>query len=938
MNNKTHTTDSLNVAFNGADILRLSNFPANVISALRKLFEEQHLFRGFRDDQELGVSEFIMADKVWTSGKSSRTERLVTLIFSVILSHHFKLLTTLAYGRLAQDTCSLVFSKVMQNAPPSNGSSAFTYPGTTAVRNQTPPPAPAPNDAPSTDRTTFALSLTSKCLRVVRPPKSCTPGILASVRSAWPRGVVSESRPEDDVYEFNLKGYSLFSASTFERDALAHIFTLLRALDAQSLQLISNLNLTQGIAKSRSKDLWIFDAPADPPSPDPSLSPGPSERRASLVGSGSGNGPNTGSIMSGPGVAGLGAGYTQYLMEAEGAKHIRAATDPSDTGTDAAMIGGMTSGHNRSASAPSRPPVVAAVSSTSTANKHASHGVLRKTPPTPLSISVGQNDSQGTGSVRGRDRLDTTGMVMPLGHEAVSPLSIKMPEPHPSGQGPTLHQTGQSYVVVDAPPTYSHHGRGSSYPQPVNFGDGSGLEKVGAAGAVGAATVAQGQQQQRDQHHRHMPASPASPGSSTSPGSEDDARLLHGNAFRSSGYSFTTEGRLDTGRSTTMNDDDDDGQMTPRMGNTLTRTGDLVASQNVDDERFGMMQGPQDIRRKSEKALLGFITAEPEQTPPIPEQKPNASGWDRMASGATMYPPGGFPKTPPTLTSPTPVRMSSSGSAGSQQQQQQQQPKGTPPIPPSALAGIGSAPLIQEMGGAHQRTTSQTTDRSTGTARSGRRPKSPANSSKGWVLVNVEPRPGMKTSNSYSGGGAASGSHHHLRNQSELSQSASVRNVRKNHPGDSAGATAPANLGEPSSTGPRVKLGGVVESPQQQQQLQNNSSDELIEASADFLVPDNLSPTSPIPPRRASLKKRPPPPPKDTPPTVPPNGEVAAKRGFLGIFGSKKKRAKKAATAASVKNGSGTDGTTDEDTDPAGSSPTVERTEMTWKGRRQKSY
>ncbi|KAG8992418.1 hypothetical protein FRB94_011608 [Tulasnella sp. JGI-2019a] len=817
------------LAFNGADILRLSNFPANVISALRKLFEEQHLFRGFRDDEELGVSEFIMADKVWTSGKSSRTERLVTLIFSVILSHHFKLLTTLAYGRLAQDTCSLVFSKVMQNAPPSNGSSAFTYPGATAVRNQTPPPAPAPNDAPSTDRTTFALSLTSKCLRVVRPPKSCTPGILASVRSAWPRGVVSESRPEDDVYEFNLKGYSLFSASTFERDALAHIFTLLRALDAQSLQLISNLNLTQGIAKSRSKDLWIFDAPADPPSPDPSLSPGPSERRASLVGSGSGNGPNTASIMSGPGVAGLGAGYTQYLMEAEGAKHIRAATDPSDTGTDAAMIGGMTSGHNRSASAPSRPPVVAAVSSTSTANKHASHGVLRKTPPTPLSISVGQNDSQGTGSVRGRDRLDTTGMVMPLGHEAVSPLSIKMPEPHPSGQGPTLHQTGQSYVVVDAPPTYSHHGRGSSYPQPVNFGDGSGLEKVGAAGAVGAATVAQGQQQQRDQHHRHMPASPASPGSSTSPGSEDDARLLHGNAFRSSGYSFTTEGRLDTGRSTTMNDDDDDGQMTPRMGNTLTRTGDLVASQNVDDERFGMMQGPQDIRRKSEKAF-------------------------------------------------------------------------------------------------------------TGTARSGRRPKSPANSSKGWVLVNVEPRPGMKTSNSYSGGGAASGSHHHLRNQSELSQSASVRNVRKNHPGDSAGATAPANLGEPSSTGPRVKLGGVVESPQQQQQLQNNSSDELIEASADFLVPDNLSPTSPIPPRRASLKKRPPPPPKDTPPTVPPNGEVAAKRGFLGIFGSKKKRAKKAATAASVKNGSGTDGTTDEDTDPAGSSPTVERTEMTWKGRRQKSY
>lgn len=59
------------LAFNGADVLRLSNFPPNVISSLRKLFEDQHVFKGMRDDQELGVSEFIMADKVWT-GKTVR--------------------------------------------------------------------------------------------------------------------------------------------------------------------------------------------------------------------------------------------------------------------------------------------------------------------------------------------------------------------------------------------------------------------------------------------------------------------------------------------------------------------------------------------------------------------------------------------------------------------------------------------------------------------------------------------------------------------------------------------------------------------------------------------------------------------------------------------------------------------------------------------------
>lgn len=249
---KTHSTPHhfALLAFNGADVLRLSSFPEIVISALRRLFEEQHMFKGFRDDQELGVSEFIMADKVWTSGKNSRcvsfsfrvcigigiavgrdyllipghsksrfrTERLVTLIFSTIISYQFKLVTTLAYGRLAQDSCSLVFSKTMPNAPPappSNGSSVFTHPGQgLQTQNQNPtaaPPTPTPrpsSDTPLEHRTTFALSLTSKCLRVVCPPKSCTPGILASVRSAWPRGVVSESRPEDDVYEFNLKGYS----------------------------------------------------------------------------------------------------------------------------------------------------------------------------------------------------------------------------------------------------------------------------------------------------------------------------------------------------------------------------------------------------------------------------------------------------------------------------------------------------------------------------------------------------------------------------------------------------------------------------------------------------------------------------------------------------------------------------------------------------------
>jgi len=59
------------VTFNGADILRLSHFPAQVIAGLRKLFEEQDVFRFYREDGELQVAEFVLADKMW-SGKSTR--------------------------------------------------------------------------------------------------------------------------------------------------------------------------------------------------------------------------------------------------------------------------------------------------------------------------------------------------------------------------------------------------------------------------------------------------------------------------------------------------------------------------------------------------------------------------------------------------------------------------------------------------------------------------------------------------------------------------------------------------------------------------------------------------------------------------------------------------------------------------------------------------
>ena len=205
------------LTFNGSDVLRLSNFPPRVIQSLRTLYESRRVFKTIRQDNEMGVTEFIFTDRIW-AGKSikyvsnlklisrspmhipsSRTERMATLTFCTILSHQFKYVTDIAYGRISQDTKSLVFLKP---TPPPKDSNGQNQASSSAIAIS---PLPLP---PGEQRTCFSLSLTKDTLRVICAPKSCTPAILASVRSAWPRGIVAEGRPEDDVYEFQLKGYS----------------------------------------------------------------------------------------------------------------------------------------------------------------------------------------------------------------------------------------------------------------------------------------------------------------------------------------------------------------------------------------------------------------------------------------------------------------------------------------------------------------------------------------------------------------------------------------------------------------------------------------------------------------------------------------------------------------------------------------------------------
>lgn len=173
------------------------------------------------------------------------SERLVTQIFAVLLAHQFRYVTSLNYGRLPQDSQSLVFSRVASsangtlgagkgsissransphsanfplpppstghfNVPPSplGGGSLKIPPSESNPMSRSGSAIPQPNIVVDTSKTVFALSLTSKSLKVINAPRTSTPAILASVRSAWPRGVISENKTSDEVYEFKLKGYS----------------------------------------------------------------------------------------------------------------------------------------------------------------------------------------------------------------------------------------------------------------------------------------------------------------------------------------------------------------------------------------------------------------------------------------------------------------------------------------------------------------------------------------------------------------------------------------------------------------------------------------------------------------------------------------------------------------------------------------------------------
>lgn len=181
------------LALSGPNLVRLYSFPLPVISALRRLFDHQNLTVRVREHSPKNFFEFSLNGRPWASPKTIESEKLIVGIMSSVLQCGYSFLSTIEYGREPDDRLAIAFSKrVAMNVLSSSGQSA----NGSAVTLLQPV------------RTPFAISFVSpSVLHVIGPPLHSTPAILQAVRGSWPRGVVSEKKLGDAIYQFKLKGY-----------------------------------------------------------------------------------------------------------------------------------------------------------------------------------------------------------------------------------------------------------------------------------------------------------------------------------------------------------------------------------------------------------------------------------------------------------------------------------------------------------------------------------------------------------------------------------------------------------------------------------------------------------------------------------------------------------------------------------------------------------
>jgi len=248
------------LALSGAALLRLYSFPIDTVSELRKHLDTAHLILNTRELTQDNFYELALDGKPWSNPKSMRAERLLIEIINILHHTGHNFVSTLDYGREQDDRIIMAFSRPSPLPPPH------------------PPPPPLPGAAfPHTFQSMsndslsvvshpikllFAISfLSQNHLRVIAPPLHLTPAILQTVRGSWPRGVVSEKKVAENVYEFKLKGYrcnvihlldlptSLTDRSPtcrVPRGYLCHGFTASHSLDAQYIRWLwfHTLNIT----------------------------------------------------------------------------------------------------------------------------------------------------------------------------------------------------------------------------------------------------------------------------------------------------------------------------------------------------------------------------------------------------------------------------------------------------------------------------------------------------------------------------------------------------------------------------------------------------------------------------------------------------------------------------------------------------------------------
>ncbi|KAF8898557.1 hypothetical protein BD779DRAFT_19934 [Infundibulicybe gibba] len=241
------------LAIASSNLVRLYSFPPPLISACRRLLEQQVGLIAFREDVTQNLCEFSLEGRPWSSPKSIAAEKLLLDIFSTLYQCGYIYLSSIDYGRESDDHITIAFSKPSTCVPTSRS-------GTPQL--STPVPDRSVNhssERPRSTRTPFALSFASSTLlRVISPPLDSTPAILQAVRGSWPRGVVSEKKVGDNSFEFRLKGYKWFQEDNFAVDSLHYILAILAAFDAHSFTLLTSISLTD---RSRVKDLWIFTGP-----------------------------------------------------------------------------------------------------------------------------------------------------------------------------------------------------------------------------------------------------------------------------------------------------------------------------------------------------------------------------------------------------------------------------------------------------------------------------------------------------------------------------------------------------------------------------------------------------------------------------------------------------------------------------------------------------